>query len=109
MNLLKITARCAIALAVLAAPTFASAQNGYYDSSGRYHRAHHRTYSRNDYGDRTCGAQKRAHGNNGTAIGAVTGGVLGSTMGNGKVTNILLGAGAGAVAGHAIGRSTGHC
>ena len=109
MNLTKITARCALALAVLAPPTFASAQNGYYDSAGHYHRAHHRTYARNDDGRRTCGAQKRAHGNNGTAIGAVTGGVLGSTMGDGKFTNVLLGAGAGAVAGHAIGRGTVHC
>lgn len=113
MNLLKTTARCAIALAVLAPPTFASAQNGYYDNSGHHHRTYHRTYARNyardDYGRRTCGAQKRAHGNNGTAIGAVSGGVLGSALGDGKVTNILLGAGAGAVAGHAIGRGTVHC
>ena len=109
MNLLKTTAHCAIALAVLAAPTLSSAQNGYYDRNGHYHRTYHRTYARNDDGRRTCGAEKRAHGNNGTAIGAVTGGVLGSALGDGKVTNILLGAGAGAVAGHAVGRGTVHC
>ena len=109
MNFLKTTARCAIALAVLTAPALASAQDGYRDSNGRYHRTHHRSYARNDYGRRTCGAQKRAHGNNGTAIGAVSGGVLGSALGGGKFTNVLLGAGAGAVAGHAVGRSTVHC
>ncbi len=102
MKFIKTTAQWALAMAVLAAPAIGSAQpNGYYD---RYHHYHH---YRTD--GRSCEAVKRSHGNNGTAIGAVTGGVLGSTMGHGRFTNVLLGAGAGAIAGHAIGRSTVKC
>jgi outer membrane lipoprotein SlyB len=70
--------------------------------STTHHYRHYRHY-------RTCGAEKRAHGNNGTAVGAVTGGVLGAALGGGRAGNVLLGAGAGAVAGHAIGRSSTHC
>lgn len=98
----------ALMAAVVAAPLSGSAQNGYYDRDGRYHRAHHQD-RRQAYDRRSCEERRRSHGNNGTAIGAVTGGVLGSAMGNGRFGNVLLGAGAGALAGHAIGRSTAHC
>ena len=111
MTLYKTAARCALFLAMIAAAAPAFAQSDYRDHRG-YHNAHwrarHASYRYRDNG-RTCGAAKRAHGNNGTAIGAVTGGVLGSAMGGGKVGNVLLGAGAGAVAGHVVGRNTVRC
>jgi len=109
MTKFKSAALAALALAgaALAPPTAAVAQSrGYYDDHGRFHRTAYRHYAE---GRRTCGAEKRAHGNNGTAIGAVTGGVLGSAMGNGRLGNVLLGAGAGAVAGHYVGRGTVRC
>ncbi|MEO9213062.1 MAG: hypothetical protein ABI242_07955 [Caulobacteraceae bacterium] len=110
------TSLCALALATAATSLCgaASAQD-YYHGSRDYHRHHDRRYSydhRRYHGydhDRTCGADRRARGNNGTAIGAVSGGILGSALGGGHLGNVLLGAGAGAVAGHAIGKSTSHC
>lgn len=111
MTLYKTTARCALVLAMAAASAPVFAQSDYRDQRGD-HNAHWRArHAHSHYRDngRTCGATKRAHGNNGTAIGAVTGGVLGSAMGGGKLGNVLLGAGAGAVAGHAVGRNTVRC
>ena len=46
----------------------------------------------------------RHSANTGTVVGAVGGGVLGSALGGGKTGNTLLGAGAGAVAGHQIAK-----
>jgi len=111
MTLYKTTARFALVLALAAASAPAFAQSDYRDQQNHHNahwRARHASYRYRQDG-RTCGAVKRAHGNNGTAIGAVTGGVLGSAMGGGRLGNVLLGAGAGAVAGHAIGKSTARC
>ena len=93
--------------APLAAPMTASAQY-HYDRDGRAY-SYDRDGRRYYHHYRTCGADRRRRANNGTAIGAVTGGVLGSALGGGKFGNVLLGAGAGAVAGHAVGKSTAHC
>jgi len=106
MTLTKTAGLYALTLALVAAPAIAPAQSGYDE---RRAPARHVAYRGYDRDHRTCGAVKRAHGNNGTAIGAVAGGVLGSAMGHGKLGNILLGAGAGAVAGHVVGRSTARC
>lgn len=102
---------CALAIAgmALSLPALAQAQDysqqpGYQSapSNSYHHRHRYRHY-------RTCGAERRARANNGTAIGAVSGGVLGAALGGGKVGNTLLGAGAGAVAGHEIGRHSARC
>ncbi len=109
MKMMQI-ARGALLAALVVAPGLASAQD-YRDGSRTYYSHHHRYYRQGDYRQghyRTCGADARRRGNNGTAIGAVTGGVLGATLGGG-VGNTLLGAGAGAVAGHEIGRHTTRC
>ncbi len=108
----KTIARGVLLAAVIAAPALAVAQDYRsdegrgYDGSRDYYYSHGHRYHRHY---RTCGADRRRRANNGTAIGAVSGGVLGSALGGGHVGNILLGAGAGAVAGHEIGRNTTRC
>ncbi len=81
----------AVMVTSAAAPTIASAQprDGYYDSHHRYHRY------------RAC---VRRHANNGTAIGAVGGGLATGLLTH-SVTGGLIGAGVGAVAGHEIARN----
>jgi uncharacterized protein YcfJ len=75
-----------------------------------HHRHYHHTrrYAYDDSRAR-CEADRRASANRGTAIGAVGGGILGSALGGGRLGNTLLGAGAGALAGHEIGRSSSGC
>ena len=104
---MKTLARNVLLAAIVAAPGLASAQT-YRDDGSRGYYSHHRHYYRHEH-YRTCGADRRRRANNGTAIGAVSGGVLGSALGGGHVGNILLGAGAGAVAGHEIGKNTTRC
>jgi uncharacterized protein YcfJ len=55
-----------------------------------------------------CEAGRNAR-NTGTAIGAVTGGLLGNAVssGGGKTGGTIIGAGLGAVAGHEIAKSNG--
>jgi outer membrane lipoprotein SlyB len=96
---IKTLARNAVLAAVVLAPGLASAQDYYYSHGHRYRYHHHY---------RTCGADRRRRANNGTAIGAVSGGVLGAAIGGG-VGSTLLGAGAGAVAGHEIGKNSTRC
>jgi len=59
-----------------------------------------------------CGASRHAR-NTGTAVGAVTGGLLGNAVSHhgGKLGGTLIGAGVGAVAGHQIAKHNGreHC
>lgn len=59
-----------------------------------------------------CGASQHAR-NTGTAVGAVTGGLLGNAVSHhgGKLGGTLIGAGVGAVAGHQIAKHNGrnHC
>ena len=123
MTKLKMAAYGLLLAATLSLPGLAGAQsydNGYSqpqrDDNGGYaqprrdydNRGYHHRYRHYDH-YRTCGADARRRGNNGTAIGAVSGGVLGGALGGGKFGNVLLGAGAGAVAGHEIGRHTTRC
>ena len=103
---LKTVARNVLLAAIVVAPGLASAQQYYPDGSSRYYYSHGHRYYRHY---RTCGADRRRRANNGTAIGAVSGGILGSALGGGHVGNVLLGAGAGAVAGHEIGKSSTRC
>lgn len=115
--LMNLRNTAAIAAAVMSLTGIAQAQSPYaapgsdryasdrYAPQPGYHRHDYRRHSHY----RTCGADRRMRANNGTAIGAVSGGVLGSALGGGKLGNVLLGAGAGAVAGHAIGSRTTRC
>jgi hypothetical protein len=72
-----------------------------------HHHYHH--YARHDRYGRPCEYDRRNRANTGTAVGAVGGGVLGATLSHGHLGGTLLGAGAGAVAGHEIGKHTARC
>ena len=99
------TSQIALAGRLMAASGMAQAQP--YDPPRAAEHHHH--YYRHQTHYRTCGADRRMRSNNGTVIGAVGGGVLGSALGGGKLGNVLLGAGAGAVAGHELGKRTTRC
>jgi len=89
-RLLAVLGSAAVLATSMAAPDIASAQpRGYYDSHHRYHRYH---------------ACVRRHANNGTAIGAVGGGLAAGLLSH-SVTGGLIGAGVGAVAGHEIAKN----
>ena len=111
MTKLKIAARGVLLAAALGLPSLAQAQGyaGDYPSRHDYHNDYHHNYNHHYRHYRTCGADRRRRGNNGTAVGAVSGGVLGAALGGGKFGNVLLGAGAGAVAGHEIGKHSTRC
>ena len=70
---------------------------------------HHHHYHHSARNDDQCRDARRSSANTGTAVGAVGGGILGSTLGGGHFGNTLLGAGAGAVAGHEIGKHSVRC
>ncbi len=89
-RLFAVLGSAAVLATSMAAPTIASAQpRGYYD---RYHHYHH------------YHACVRRHANNGTAIGAVGGGLATGLLTH-SVTGGLIGAGVGAVAGHEIAKN----
>jgi uncharacterized protein YcfJ len=93
-KIMTLASAAAVAVSMLAAPQFASAQA--YKSYGR---------------DDVCRDDRKSSANKGTAIGAIAGAVLGgSVAGNGaKTEGALLGAGVGALAGHQIGKSRVKC
>jgi hypothetical protein len=77
---------------------------GTADMAGAYPYHHHyRHYHSN------CGYRKHRAGAIGAVAGAVGGGIIGSSITHGGVGGTLLGAGAGALTGHAIARGTTHC
>ncbi|HEY2178208.1 MAG TPA: hypothetical protein VGH15_06460 [Caulobacteraceae bacterium] len=81
----------AVALASLSlalAPSVASARDHH----------HHHHYYRHYY--RSC----RDHRNTGTVVGAVGGGLIGAAATHGSFGGTVLGAGAGAAAGHEVAR-----
>ncbi len=86
-----------LGLAILGAGLVAPA-----DAYVRHHRLYHRHVS-------ACKAERRSRGNTGTAIGAIGGGILGNAASNGGLGGTLLGAGAGAVVGHHVAKSTTRC
>jgi uncharacterized protein YcfJ len=115
-----------LAAASLSAPILASAQNGYPDHGAAYaqnpppapaydhrvvhHRVvHHRRYRHYADNRYRCERYRRDRANTGTAVGAVSGGILGSALGGGRFGNVLLGAGAGALAGHEIAKGGVRC
>ena len=85
----------------VAAPVVANAQS--YDRSVSSRHAYAR---RNYYG--RCRHERRSAGNKGTVAGALVGGGAGALIGGG-LTAGLIGAGVGAVAGHAIAKHRTHC
>ena len=88
----------AVALSVLAGASAETAQAQPRDSYYQYR--NHRRY--------VCHRDKARAGGQGAVLGAVGGGLIGGALGH-SVGAGLLGAGAGALAGHAIARSTVHC
>jgi Ni/Co efflux regulator RcnB len=77
-------------------------RQGYYDRAG---------YSRNYYGRPTYRYRCEGSGTTGTIVGAIAGGLLGNGLaGHGDRTlGLILGGGAGALAGRAIDKSSSHC
>ena len=88
--------------ATVAAPMIADA---------RPHRRYHSYQGRTPAQQRACYDRARDARMQGTAVGAVGGGVLGALVGGRRhrTAGVLLGAGAGAVAGHEYSRSRHHC
>ncbi|MEI9964014.1 MAG: glycine zipper 2TM domain-containing protein [Caulobacteraceae bacterium] len=84
----------------------AGAAPGVSQADTRHRVYHHRVYRRSD-----CWAAHHQAARNGTVIGALAGGFLGSQLsGRGSRTGgMLLGAGAGAVAGHQVGAHSHRC
>ena len=93
---------CALALAAATAlaPGVVAAQPYYHHHYHHYRHYHH--YSRYDRG---C---HERHSTNGTIIGALGGGLVGGALAHGNaLPAVALGAGVGALAGHAIGARSG--
>ena len=102
MTLLKLSA-CALALATAIAPSAASARNYYYDN---HHHRHYYSHQRH-YSSHGSGCHNR-HATNGTIIGAIGGGLVGNAVSHGnRLPGTALGAGVGALAGHAVGARSG--
>lgn len=96
----KFIAKAAVVTAALAlvAPDMAAARPHHYS---RYSSSRH---------EQSCRNAERRRGNNGAVIGGIGGALAGNALGHGKIGGTLLGAGVGAVAGHAIAkRRKGDC
>ena len=101
MLLSRKLALCAAALvtATVSLPQAASAR--YY-----HHYSHYRHYS--SYNG--CHERRQRRGANGAIIGAIGGGVVGNAVSGGnRLPGTMLGAGVGALAGHAIGKNSTGC
>ncbi|HUZ13039.1 MAG TPA: glycine zipper domain-containing protein [Caulobacteraceae bacterium] len=110
MRRLMLSAGLVVAMAAATGAPQAASAEGYHDYHRReYHHVDHRRYYHHRYHRYAgCMAGKRRSG----TIGAVTGGVGGALIGHAVVGGLggaLLGAGAGALAGNAIGRHVHHC
>jgi hypothetical protein len=100
MRTLTLAAGLVASLAVVAGTGPAGAQPTYY----HHHHHYHHYYSREG-----CAADNRRSGRIGAVSGAVGGAIIGSAITHGNGPSALLGAGAGALAGNAIGRNSRHC
>jgi hypothetical protein len=115
MRKLILAAGLAASLGVMSTADVAGADpyydNGYYDQYHHYHRYHHHYHHHYYYHHYAggCRYQKHRSGAIGAVAGAVGGGIIGSALTHGGAGGILLGAGAGALTGHALARSTVHC
>jgi hypothetical protein len=77
----------------------------YYDHGGYHHGYYHHGYRNYD----RCRYQQHRSGAIGAVAGAIGGGIIGSRLTHGGAGGTLLGAGAGALTGHALARSTVRC
>jgi hypothetical protein len=97
MRKLMITAGAIAALcAATSAPNIAAA------------RTHHRVYEHHRHGG-GCMHEKRRTGGIGAVSGTIGGALIGNAATHGNAGGTLLGAGAGALAGNAIGRHSVRC
>jgi hypothetical protein len=71
----------------------------------RYYAHYYRHYHRYAYAG--CGYRRHRAGAIGAVAGAVGGGIIGGAISHGNPAFTMIGAGAGALTGHAIGRSSG--
>jgi hypothetical protein len=101
MKKLMLSAALAASLGVTAAPGAAGAYPHHYYHHAYYHHAY--------YHHRGCQAERHRSGAIGAVAGAIGGGIIGSRMTHGGGGGTLLGAGAGALTGNALARSTVHC
>ncbi len=72
---------------------------GYYHHGYYHHHYHHYAYAR-------CGYLRHRAGNIGAVSGAVGGGIIGAAVTHGNPAFAMVGAGLGALTGHAIGRGS---
>jgi outer membrane lipoprotein SlyB len=90
-------------LMLTAGAVAALATGGAIDAANAH--SHHRVYQHRH----NCHAQSHRSGAIGAVAGAIGGGIIGSAIAHGNGPSTLLGAGAGALAGHAIGKSSVRC
>ncbi len=103
MKQLMLAMGLASSLALAAGPGTALAHRHYrYEHRYEHHYYHHASY-------RSCAAQHRRSGRIGAVAGMFGGGIIGGALGHGRFAPIALGAGLGALTGHAIGRNVDHC
>jgi len=76
-----------------------------YDYHHRYHHRHHHYY----HHYRNCHYERHRAGAIGAVAGAIGGGIIGAAITHGAAGPTLLGAGAGALTGHALARSSTRC
>jgi hypothetical protein len=102
MRKLILAAGLVASLGVMGAASVAGA-DPYYDHG--YHHGYRHSYYRHE----RCRYERHRSGAIGAVAGAIGGGIIGSRLTHGGAGGTLLGAGAGALTGHALARSTVHC
>lgn len=96
----------ALGLAASVAATSAPLASAQPYGNDEYYRHHHHYHH---YAREGCARANHRSGAIGAVAGAVGGGIIGSAIGHGNAGATLLGAGAGALTGNAIGRNSRHC
>jgi len=94
----------AACVAATSTPNLAVAQ---YDND--HYRHHHYYHYHHHYDREGCARRNHKAGVIGAIGGAAGGAIIGSAITHGNAGATLLGAGAGALAGNAIGRNSRHC
>lgn len=92
----------ALATAAVALPQGADAHTYRHHRVVRHHYYHHYASS--------CHEHRQRRGANGAIIGAIGGGIVGNALAGGnRLPGTMLGAGVGALAGHAVGKNSTRC
>ena len=94
--------RLMLTAGLVAAVATASAISPADGHTRRYYRHYHHYHH-------SCRARSHRSGAIGAVAGAIGGGIIGSAITHGNGPSTLLGAGAGALTGNAIGRNSVHC